>query len=999
MKRRLSLIEGTSDKFWYIDAEADQVTVSYGRRGTAGTTKTKSYESAEKALADAEKQVAAKLKKGYSDENGAGDAELTPVELTPVEPTESAPQKKAATPKKGIAAPAEPKIVTPEILEPLEIDGDGDDLGLAISPFEQAYDLSTDVTIEVDTEPFDPAAESARVDRIAEQRTWEESSYWVNHRWQFSEPVFTTIPSAERATWWREFLQRADDLAKVNAKQRTAEFVSFPRYFRAALVDDPTASATELLAQWGSHVDISALTLRPLLSHQSHEALLQAGNALPAALPEVVSRTTWGAWQLNDLADYFRAAVLGIRQDEIRGALDRIPRGALAAVYQSTISVCMLAATPAERIATARRGGAKVSDHAHVVPWLVSTGAAGFGVLLSSVDEMSKGVAEEVMLAAAAVCQGPGSVPLFIDALTSKAAVVATTWLQQHPGQLLGASLSPTRAEAAAPFLRALPIEQLRAALPQTRGGVRGQVEAILAEADLPTLDPAATWWADAAAVTTAPKRGTVPTYLNPVALPPLVVKDHRLSSDQTELLLAGLSTGETTHALVTAAKQHVEPASRDRFAVALLNLWLANGGPAKNIWLMTGAGLLGGDRFVHTLTPMIREWPGLSQHKRAVTGLDALRNVGSDNALQSISGIASKVKFAALKKRANEAMGEIADARGFTRDQLEDRVVPDGGLDERGTRSFDYGPRQFLVNLTPDAKVIVRDLVDGRPTGKPKTALPSVLKSDDATLATEAREEFKVLKKTLTGLAKVQTQRFERAMMSGRRWTFAEHQQFIARHPLLRGLLSALVWGIYDADQQLLGTVRFDEEGAPVTPDDEPVEISEDQHLGIVHPIDLAPQTISQWADVLADYELVAPFQQLDRPVFSLPADQGDDTDLHGLPAGEIPAGKLFGAFTKYGWQRGDALDNGVYTLHALQFQSANLTAVIRYSGMWMGSVAEQDDQTIESAYLLEGIVDVHRLGWGDGWRGDELSRIPWSRAPKALVNEVIATIEMIAN
>ena len=50
MKRRLHLTEGNSDKFWYINVAEDQVTVRYGRSGTAGTTRTKQYESADKAL-------------------------------------------------------------------------------------------------------------------------------------------------------------------------------------------------------------------------------------------------------------------------------------------------------------------------------------------------------------------------------------------------------------------------------------------------------------------------------------------------------------------------------------------------------------------------------------------------------------------------------------------------------------------------------------------------------------------------------------------------------------------------------------------------------------------------------------------------------------------------------------------------------------------------------------------------------------------------------------
>lgn len=84
MQRRLKLTEGKSDKFWYIDVANSQVTVCYGRCGTAGTTKTKQYDSADKALAEAGKQVTAKIKRGYSDDPGAPTDSLAPA--TPTHP-------------------------------------------------------------------------------------------------------------------------------------------------------------------------------------------------------------------------------------------------------------------------------------------------------------------------------------------------------------------------------------------------------------------------------------------------------------------------------------------------------------------------------------------------------------------------------------------------------------------------------------------------------------------------------------------------------------------------------------------------------------------------------------------------------------------------------------------------------------------------------------------------------------------------------------------------
>ncbi len=54
--------------------------------------------------------------------------------------------------------------------------------------------------------------------------------------------------------------------------------------------------------------------------------------------------------------------------------------------------------------------------------------------------------------------------------------------------------------------------------------------------------------------------------------------------------------------------------------------------------------------------------------------------------------------------------MEAIAQDRGLTRDQLADRIVPDLGLDERGSRVLDYGPRQFRLVFGPNLKPRLRD-------------------------------------------------------------------------------------------------------------------------------------------------------------------------------------------------------------------------------------------------------------------------------------------------
>jgi len=69
MNRQFIYQDQTSSKFWNILVEGNKHTVTYGRVGTAGTSKSKEFADEAAALKDAEKLVKAKRKKGYQEES------------------------------------------------------------------------------------------------------------------------------------------------------------------------------------------------------------------------------------------------------------------------------------------------------------------------------------------------------------------------------------------------------------------------------------------------------------------------------------------------------------------------------------------------------------------------------------------------------------------------------------------------------------------------------------------------------------------------------------------------------------------------------------------------------------------------------------------------------------------------------------------------------------------------------------------------------------------
>jgi hypothetical protein len=184
--------------------------------------------------------------------------------------------------------------------------------------------------------------------------------------------------------------------------------------------------------------------------------------------------------------------------------------------------------------------------------------------------------------------------------------------------------------------------------------------------------------------------------------------------------------------------------ASLAAFAWDLFSAWQTAGAPSKESWAFTALGIFGNDDTARALTPLIRAWPGESQHKRATVGLDILAAIGTDIALMQLNGIAGKLKFKALQERAREKIGHIAASRALTVEELEDRLAPDLGLNDDGTLTLDFGPRRFIISFDEALRPYVRD-----ENGSRLKDLPKPNKSDDKALATEAVNRYKALKKT----------------------------------------------------------------------------------------------------------------------------------------------------------------------------------------------------------------------------------------------------------
>src|SRR3569833_2370528 len=240
------------------------------------------------------------------------------------------------------------------------------------------------------------------------------------------------------------------------------------------------------------------------------------------------------------------------------------------------------------------------------------------------------------------------------------------------------------------------------------------------------------------------PKAGA---WADPALLPQVLLRDREqalpLASAAHVLTMLALSRPGEEYAGLAVVRELCDPASLAEFGWAVFERWRMAGMPSKDGWALTGLGAIGDDETVRRLTPVIRAWPGEGGHQRAVTGLDALAEIGSEVALMHLDGIARRVGYRGLRVRAQEKIEQFAAGLGLSREQLAARLVPAFGLDEDGSLRLDYGPRRFVVGFDERLKPYVLD-----ESGRRRRALPAPGARDAAERAPAARKRFAALKK-----------------------------------------------------------------------------------------------------------------------------------------------------------------------------------------------------------------------------------------------------------
>ncbi|MCL2090474.1 MAG: DUF4132 domain-containing protein [Micrococcales bacterium] len=326
----------------------------------------------------------------------------------------------------------------------------------------------------------------------------------------------------------------------------------------------------------------------------------------------------------------------------------------------------------------------------------------------------------------------------------------------------------------------------------------------------------------------------------------------------------------------------------------------------------------MGGPGLADPVSRYLNRWAKRTTQARALIELLAL--VDDPAALHLLVSLSRRP--GRLRGRAVDQLAAAARRQGVSVADLVDRVVPDAGLDATGRLMLSYGPRSFEVQLTDSLGWQVRD-----ETGQVLRSLPPARATDDKEAVAAAKTTFKNAKSTVAAVAKTQTPRLRDHMAAGRTWTTHEWEQQIRHHPIMSRLATGLVW------QTAAESFRPLSDGTLTGSDDAPVTLRPDAPVSLAHSTTLALAERAAWQVHLADYEVVAPFDQLghDPVVVADPT----ATAVDGWRGHTV----VFGVLDTQATRRGYEYDHDQGWIHSYhkEYSTLGITVVISFSGAEM--------------------------------------------------------------
>ncbi|MCW3108954.1 MAG: hypothetical protein JWQ09_3460 [Segetibacter sp.] len=479
-----------------------------------------------------------------------------------------------------------------------------------------------------------------------------------------------------------------------------------------------------------------------------------------------------------------------------------------------------------------------------------------------------------------------------------------------------------------------------------------------------------------------------IETWLNEIDLPALFYKDgEQLNQQEVRFLFYRMSRVKAMRSDIEA-KYLIELLDRERsgpFAKHIIQLFIDKEAKPDYKYLMALAAMLGGDETVDKLRTVINGWIEIYRTKMVEYGIGALALQGSNKALRLVEYYSRKYKnkTASVGASALQALEDAAEELGISSHELGDRIVPDFGF-EGLFKHFTINGEEYRAFIDSNFKLAFFD-----EENKKLKALPS-------TATKELKEEFKNILKEVREVVKSQSLRLEHYLVTQRRWSSEEWQNFYLTNPVMFIYATKLLWGKYDKEGNLLECFLCLDDTSLISFEDDEIELDEDLLIGIVHPIQLDSESLQNWKKKLFNLSVETIFPQLDRKIAVLKDEDKNKKISYQFDGIETAEGAIKSTLEKHGWRKGQTGDGGYLDHFIFENRTNRINAVLEVEGVFVGGYGSDADPKLGRLFFIDKKKETTK--WFMLPKDDKDERlICLGMVDKTFYSEVVGSVSLI--
>ena len=432
-------------------------------------------------------------------------------------------------------------------------------------------------------------------------------------------------------------------------------------------------------------------------------------------------------------------------------------------------------------------------------------------------------------------------------------------------------------------------------------------------------------------------------------------------------------------------------------------------GSTIKEKGILAVAAACCGEQAIDPINTYLKTYYGYraAQCKTLIAVLSWIEHYEATNLLIKTS---ERFRTPSIRKEAEKYVHLMAERKGWTIDELQERTLPTGGFDENRTLNLDFGPRKFTVLLGKNLNLTIRN-----EDGKVLKSLPAPGAKDDEELSEEAKKAFNTAKRAVNAVKKRESARLHEAMLTQRTWTYCDWERYLNRHPIASLYIQRMVWAVLppnDGGEKVEGeqvggekvegerkkevrmaaqTFRPLEDSSLTDLNDEVVLIDDDSILGIAHTMILSEEERIGWLTHMKDYQISPILDQFPETVRTLEEELENEVMIPSYKGMIINGVKLGRLVKKFGYINGpmDPYDKFLFS-YQKKIVGKGMAVNIEFTG----KKSYEMDDTI----ALKNVYFTRAPEEGEDEVEDEHRRIPLNEVPPLLISETLSHMEVVA-